>query len=236
MMMQKKILAIITARGGSKRIPRKNIKNFLGSPIIQYSIDAAIQSGIFNPIMVSTDDKEIADIARSCGADVPFFRSAETSTDLAGTADVIKEVLMKYKMLGKEFEYACCLYPTAPFITPEKLKKAFELLQNSDADSVLPVTEFSYPISRSLKIENKFVKMNWPEYMNTRSQDLPPAYHDCGQFYFFKTDPFLKTNKILTEKTIPLIFPSIEVQDIDNETDWKIAEIKYQYNKSNRNN
>lgn len=226
-MMQKKILAIITARGGSKRIPRKNIKSFLGSPIIKYSIDAAIQSKIFDPVMVSTDDKEIADIAQSYGAEIPFFRSSDTSSDLAGTADVIKEVLMKYKDMGKEFEYACCLYPTAPFITPEKLKKALSLLKNSDADSVLPVTAFSYPILRSLKIENEYVKMNWPEYMNTRSQDLPQAYHDCGQFYFFRTEPFLKSNKILTDKTIPLIVPEIEVQDIDNETDWKIAGIKY---------
>jgi pseudaminic acid cytidylyltransferase len=223
----KKAVAIITARGGSKRIPRKNIKEFNGKPIIAYSIEAALSSGIFDTVMVSTDDEEIAAVARQFRAEVPFMRSAKSSDDYATTADVIREVLESYSRQNQSFEYACCIYPTAPFVTGEKLSKAFSSLLETGADSVIPVTKFSFPIWRSLKMEEGKVSYNWPEFAPKRSQDLPPAYHDCGQFYFFNTGIFLQTGKLVTGNTIGLEVPETEVQDIDNEEDWKIAEIKY---------
>jgi pseudaminic acid cytidylyltransferase len=223
----KKAVAIITARGGSKRIPRKNIKEFNGKPIIAYSIEAALSSGIFDTVMVSTDDEEIAAVARQFRTEVPFMRSAKSSDDYATTADVIREVLESYSRQNQSFEYACCIYPTAPFVTGEKLSKAFSSLLETGADSVIPVTKFSFPIWRSLKMEEGKVSYNWPEFAPKRSQDLPPAYHDCGQFYFFNTGIFLQTGKLVTGNTIGLEVPETEVQDIDNEEDWKIAEIKY---------
>ncbi len=220
-------LAIITARGGSKRIPRKNIKSFLGKPIIQYSIDAARSSGLFDEVMVSTDDEEIAALGKSLGVSVPFLRSSETSNDFATTAEVLTEVLEKYRSIGKEFSTACCIYPTAPFITPEKLQKAYQLLVNNTADSVIPVTRFSFPIWRSFKLEDSKLSFNWPDNALKRSQDLPPAFHDCGQFYFVNTITFLKTYSFVTDNTYALEIPESEVQDIDNEEDWKIAELKF---------
>jgi pseudaminic acid cytidylyltransferase len=222
-----KVLAIITARGGSKRIPRKNIRNFLGKPIISYSIEAAIASGIFDETMVSTDDIEIAEIAKSFGAIIPFMRSEAKSNDHANTVEVIMEVLEEYRKRGKEFEYVVCIYPTAPFITAEKLINAYHLIMRYSAKSVVPIVRYSFPILRSFKIEDGLVKMNWPEYISAHSQDLPPAYHDCGQFYFLNTSQFMIEKKLFTDLTIPIEMPESEVQDIDNEEDWKLAEIKY---------
>lgn len=221
-------LAIITARGGSKRIPKKNIRSFLGKPIISYSIEAAIESKIFDEVMVSTDSQEIADVAVKYGAKVPFIRSAKNSDDHSTTADVIEEVLAEYKRQDKEYDYVCCLYPTAPFVTAEKIKDSMEMLKSSKADSVLPVTSFSYPILRSLKIDAEGkLKMNWPENMNIRSQDLAPAYHDCGQFYCLDVKKFLVQKRLFMDNTLPIIISELEVQDIDNEEDWQIAEMKY---------
>jgi len=222
-----KCLAIITARGGSKRIPRKNIKPFLGHPIIKYSIDAALGSGCFDEVMVSTDDREIGEIAEKLGAKVPFMRSADTSDDFATTADVIEEVLLEYERAGNTFEYCCCIYPTAPFVSSVKLQDGFKLLKAKKADTVLSVVRFSYPIQRALKIENDRLLMINPENLNARSQDLMPAYHDSGQFYWLRTESFLQSKKVFTEKTLSLEVPESEVQDIDNEEDWKIAEMKY---------
>jgi len=188
--MSGKCLAIITARGGSKRIPRKNIKEFLGFPIIKYSIDAALGAGCFDEVMISTDDKEIAEIATSFGAKLPFFRSETTSNDYAMTADVIEEVLLEYKSRGSNFEYCCCIYPTAPFVSSQRLLEGYNLLTSTDADAVIPVVRFSYPIQRAIKIEQETLEMMWPENLNARSQDLVPAYHDCGQFYWLKVDNF----------------------------------------------
>ena len=230
--MDNRCIAIITARGGSKRIPRKNIKNFLGVPIIKYSIDAALQAGCFDEVMVSTDDMEIAEIAMSYGAKVPFFRSETTSNDYATTADVIKEVIDEYIKRGYSFEHFCCVYPTAPFVTSDKLRMAMKMLLETGADSVLPVTQFSYPIQRALKIENGVVKMIWPENYIARSQDLMPAYHDCGQFYCMKTKSFLEQKIVFAKYTVPIIIPESEVQDIDNEEDWKVAEMKYKIMKN----
>lgn len=227
--MNSRTIAIITARGGSKRIPRKNIKDFLGAPIIKYSVDAALGAGCFDEVMVSTDDEEIAALARTYGATVPFMRKSSTAGDHTTTAEVLEEVLQEYDDLDKSFDFACCIYPTAPFITSDKLKQAFDMLTTSTALSVVPVVKFGFPILRSFKIEDGLVKMNWPEYMSVRSQDLPPAYHDCGQFYFFRTKEFLETRTLFTETTLPLEMPESEVQDIDNEEDWKVAEIKYTF-------
>lgn len=220
-------VAIITARGGSKRIPRKNIKEFCGKPIIAYSIEAALGSGIFDEVMVSTDDEEIAEIARKCGASVPFMRSEKTANDFATTADVLSEVFEKYEEVGKTFDYACCVYPTAPFVTAQKLKTAMEKLQSEGGDSAMPVVKFSFPPQRCLVINNGSLEYKWPENMNKRSQDLEPFYHDCGQFYAFKVDSFRKSGQVISGKVIPIITPDTEVQDIDEMTDWEIAELKY---------
>lgn len=221
-------IAIITARGGSKRIPRKNIKDFLGKPIIAYSISAALNAGCFQEIMVSTDDQEIAEIARELGAKVPFLRSATTSNDFATTADVLVEVLNEYGHRDKVFEHACCIYPTAPFVTAERLRQSYDLLLQTCADTVMPVVRFGFPVQRALVIEANRLKILCPEHINTRSQDLTPAYHDCGQFYFFQVRHFLDTHDLLGSYTVPVELPESEVQDIDTEEDWKIAEMKYQ--------
>lgn len=228
-----KKIAIITARGGSKRIPGKNIKDFCGKPILAYSIEAAIKSDIFDTVMVSTDDAKIADIAKKYGAQVPFLRSDKTSNDYASTPDVVQEVLAEYEKLGETFDITCCIYPTAPFITPAKLKKAVELLITNDADSVVPVVRFSFPPQRSFIIEDGCLKFKWPEHMLSRSQDLEPFYHDSGQFYCMKTDRFLQEKKLFMDKTIPMEMPNTQVQDIDDEEDWKIAEMKYKIYREN---
>ncbi|WP_035767526.1 pseudaminic acid cytidylyltransferase [Butyrivibrio sp. NC2002] len=223
-------IAIITARGGSKRIPRKNIREFCGKPIINYSIEAALESGIFDEVMVSTDDEEIAQIARKAGANVPFFRSEETSSDTATTADVLLEVLDEYEKRGKTYEYGCCIYPTAPFITAEKLKDAMDKLVKSGAESIVPMQEFSYPPQRGLFIDEEgLVKMLHPEYATTRSQDLQKQYHECGQFYIFRNDAFKIQKDTTMERSIPYIIDPMESQDIDTESDWRFAEMKYSF-------
>lgn len=220
-------IAIITARGGSKRIPKKNIKEFCGKPIIAYTIDAALKSGVFDVVMVSTDSEEIAEVARKYGAQVPFLRSEKTSDDYATTTDVIQEVLENYQKLGQSFEYISCLYPTAPFITPDRLKEAMELLLSSGAESLNPVVEYSFPPARSHIItEDGRLKFRWPENCFKRSQDLEPWYHDAGQFYFYKTSAFLAKGRLEFDE-IAMVLNELEVQDIDNETDWKLAELKY---------
>lgn len=224
----KNSVAIITARGGSKRIPRKNIKLFCGKPIIQYSIEAALNSKIFDEVMVSTDDLEIAQISKKLGAKVPFMRSAKASDDFATTVDVLLEVFSEYEKLSKYFKYACCIYPTAPFITSKKLKNAMDVLIKNDSDSVVPVVKFSFPPQRGFIInQNNRLEYEYPKFQNCRSQDLEPIYHDCGQFYCFKVDSFRKFKNIITNNTSPIIMPELEVQDIDNMEDWHIAEIKY---------
>ena len=222
-----KRLAIITARGGSKRIPRKNIKEFCGKPIIAYSIEAALQSGVFDEVMVSTDDEEIAEIAVKYGAKVPFYRSEATANDFATTNDVIWEVLEEYEKRGQVFDAFCCMYPTAPFLKAERLTAAMDLLMNSDADNVFPVVEFSFPPLRGLLIEDDILKFKHPEYMYTRSQDLEKLYHDAGQFYCFKTADYRATKSFWTGNIKPIVLSELEVQDIDTQTDWEIAEMKW---------
>ena len=220
-------IAIITARAGSKRIPKKNIKEFCGKPIIAYSIEAALKSGVFDEVMVSTDSEEIAEIARRYGASVPFLRSEASSNDYATTIDVINEVICKYEKRGQYFDLLCCIYPTAPFVTEKKLQRAVRILRKSKADSLMPVVAFSFPPQRGNVIRNGKLEYQYPEYISMRSQDLEEIYHDCGQFYLCKTQVFKHTGKIVTENTVPLILPDEEVQDIDNLSDWVLAEAKY---------
>ncbi|MBK8748482.1 MAG: pseudaminic acid cytidylyltransferase [Saprospiraceae bacterium] len=218
-------LAIIPARGGSKRIPRKNIKNFHGKPIIAYSIEAALKSGLFDEVMVSTDDEEIKIISLEYGAKVPFLRSENTSNDTATTLEVIREVLESYKKEDRTFDEVCCIYPTAPLMKSSHLTAGLDLLENEIA-SVFPVVPFSFPILRSLKVdEDNFVSMNWPEYSHTRSQDLPAAYHDAGQWYWLR--PELISDSLYSVNSKVIILSEMEVQDIDNESDWKMAEVKW---------
>lgn len=222
------MLAIIPARGGSKRIPRKNIKPFCGKPVLAYSIEAVSQSGLFDEIMVSTDDGEIAAIARQYGAAVPFMRSVEASNDYATTTDVLLEVVERYRQLGRSFTHICCIYPAAPFVTAEKLNRAYQLLCSSGADALVPVVPFSYPPLRGFALQNERIWMKWPEYAFTRSQDLEPIYHDCGQFYFMRTDALLRERNMLCRETVPMRLSEVEVQDIDNEVDWELAELKFE--------
>lgn len=221
-------IAIITARGGSKRIPKKNIKNFCGKPIIAYSIEAALESGIFAEVMVSTDSEEIAQIAKNYGAEVPFMRSERTAGDFATTSDVIMEVIEEYRKRGREFDYICCIYPTAPFATSETLKAAMKIMEEVNPVEVMPVVQFSYPPQRCLVIdENQNMRYKYEEYIQSRSQDLEKQYHDAGQFYIYNTEKYLRLNGNIMGGIRPIIVSEMQVQDIDNEEDWKIAELKY---------
>lgn len=222
-----KKVAIITARGGSKRIPRKNIKEFCGKPILAYSIEAAIQSQMFDTVMVSTDDEEIAEIAKKYGAEVPFYRSEKTSNDFATTNDVLLEVLAEYEKRGEHFDLGCCIYPTAPFITAARIREAVETLMDSDAETLIPVVGFSYPPQRAMVIENERLVFKYPQYIDSRSQDLEKHYHDVGQFYVFQTEAFQKNQKLMLGDILPFVISEMEVQDIDTQTDWEIAEMKY---------
>lgn len=222
-------IAIITARGGSKRIPRKNIREFCGKPILAYSIEAALESKLFDTVMVSTDDGEIAEIARRYGAEVPFYRSESTAGDYATTNDVLLEVLAEYEKRGEHYELGCCIYPTAPFVTADKLRDAMERLESSGADTLIPVVAFSYPPQRAMLVKEGRLVFEYPQYLDSRSQDLEPHYHDVGQFYLFYTEAFKRNRKLMTGDILPYVVSELEVQDIDNLTDWEIAEIKFRF-------
>ncbi len=222
-----KNLCIIPARGGSKRIPRKNIKPFMGKPIMAYSIEAALESGLFDEVMVSTDDSDFAEVARQYGAKVPFMRSSATSNDFASTEDVMIEVLDEYKKQGKEYDIICCLYSTAPFVTDDRLKEAYQKMIDENVDAVFTVVAYSYPIQRSLHIVDGKIVMKWPEYQSARSQDLETIYHDAGQFYFGRVSQLRIEKDLWMKNSVPLILPETEVQDLDTMTDWQLAEMKY---------
>lgn len=227
--MKKSRIAIITARGGSKRIPGKNIKSFCGKPILAYSIEAALQSGLFQEVMVSTDSLEIAETARKYGAQVPFLRSSKNADDYATTADVLLEVLHQYMEIGKCFDYLCCIYPTAPFVTAEKLRSAMQLMETCHPAAVYPVVAYSYPPQRCFVMDSRHcLEYKYPEYIQARSQDLETQYHDAGQFYIYQTSAYLKNQGRITKDILPIVLSELEVQDIDCETDWKLAELKYQ--------
>jgi N-acylneuraminate cytidylyltransferase len=224
-------ICIKPSRGVSKRILRKNIKPFLGKPIITYSIKAALDSGLFNEVMVSTDDAEIAEIAIKCGATVPFMRSDKNSDDFATTYDVIKEVIENYKKLEREFDNLCCIYSCAPFVSVNTLKLGFSKLIDKNLDSVFPIIEFSFPIQRALYEYDGKISMIEEKYLNIRSQDLKKRYHDAGQFYWCNTVKLMGSKKLLSSNTGGIIISELAAQDIDTETDWKLAELKYQLSK-----
>ena len=220
-------LAIIPARGGSKRIPRKNIRDFLGKPIIAYTIEIALQSNLFEEVMVSTDDEEIAQIANQYGAKVPFMRSAENSSDYATTLQVIEEVLINYKSkLDLTFNQVCCIYPTAPLIGPEDLELGLNILKENRFPIVFPIVQYGYPIWRGLERDDDGKsRMIWPENSDARSQDLKQVYHDAGQWYWI--DPSRVSEDILKGEFGTVILDELNVQDIDNKEDWILAELKY---------
>lgn len=226
-------IAIIPARGGSKRIPRKNIRPFFGLPVIHYPIKICIESGLFDEVMVSTDDQEISEVAMRSGARVPFFRSVETSNDTATTAEVISEVLNSYLEMGMSFERFCCIYPVNPLLKMDHLRASERLLRNENVNGVQPVTRFSFPPQRAVRVlEGGRISWVYPEHATTRSQDLEDQYHDVGQFYWWKTSRFLEEKLLVGKDTHAYIIPESDVQDIDTEQDWKLAEDKYRYRNS----
>jgi N-acylneuraminate cytidylyltransferase len=233
--MTSQAVAIITARGGSKRIPRKNLRLFFGKPIISYSIRAALDSGCFDEVMVSTDDREIADLAVDFGAVVPFFRSPENSDDFSTTFNVLEEVISKYREEGHIFKYGCCIYPTALFISSENIRKAFDMMLANNAPAVISVVGFSFPPQRAIRLIDNKIEYWMPENENRRSQDLEKLYHDAGQFYWFETKRLLDAGSLIIKGSIGFECLENEVQDIVTEDDWKLAEMKYGFLKENRN-
>ena len=223
----KNIIAIIPARGGSKRIPQKNIKPFLGKPMLSYAIKACKDADIFSEIMVSTDNDEIAEIALKHGAQVPFMRSQKTSDDFATTFDVVEEVISTYKKENREFEYICCVYPCVPFLSGQTLQNAFNQLLASDNDALQPVCKFPVPIEWAMKIENGRLVPNDRKAQLIRSQDLEPKYFDVGMFYMIKNVTLFKEKTLTPAKTMACILDELEIQDIDTMDDWRLAELKY---------
>ena len=218
-------LAIIPARGGSKRIPRKNIKLFCEKPMIAWSIEAALQSGCFDQVIVSTDDEEIADVARRYGATVPFVRPAELSDDHTGTIPVIRHAIEWVNAQEQSVEQACCLYATAPFVSPEDIRRGFDTLLDTGSDYAFSVTSYAFPIQRAIRLNAEGrVEMFNPEHFNTRSQDLEEAFHDAGQFYWGKADAWLQGRMIFSPASVPVALPRHRVQDIDTPEDWVRAE------------
>jgi len=227
-------IAIIPARGGSKRIPRKNINDFCGKPMIAWSIEAALKSHCFDRVIVSTDDQEIAEVAQKYGAEVPFIRPSELANDFAGTIPVVKHATEWLIQHQQKPSLVCCLYATAPFVTTEDLQRGLKQQQQTNADYTFTVTSYPFPIQRAIKITpQNSVEMFSPEYFNTRSQDLEEAYHDAGQFYWGKADAWLEEKIIFSPESTPLVLPRHRVQDIDTPEDWERAEMMFQVLKKN---
>lgn len=225
-------IAIIPARGGSKRIPRKNIRDFLGKPIISYAIEAANKSNLFEEVIVSTNDAEIAEIAIEYGAKVPFLRSEDNSNDFATTSSVLLEVLNWYINEGIAFDSAICVYPCSPFVSPQLFEKANAVLKARKADCVFPVVKYGHPIQRALKLDQqgKMVPF-FDEFSSVRTQDLQSSFHDAGMFYFFDVNKFIITQNLRTDNTFAIEIDENMTQDIDSESDWKLAELKYTLNR-----
>lgn len=222
-------IAVIPARGGSKRIPQKNTREFCGKPILAYSVEAAINAEIFDRIVVSTDDEEIAAKARYFGAEVPFLRPIELADDYTPTVPVVRHALQQLQLARESHIMVCCIYPTAPFVELSDLRATREaLIKEPEAEFSIPVTTFDYPIFRSLRLENQYVSMIFPEYQETRSQDLPKAWHDAGLFYWGRMEAWLRCENIFKSRTVAVPVPRSRVQDIDTLEDWQIAERIFQ--------
>lgn len=221
-------IAVIPARGGSKRIPRKNIRRFAGRPIVAYSIQAAIDSGLFDRVIVSTDDEEIASVAQEYGAEAPFLRPSQLADDHTGTNAVIKHAIEWFEENGEAIDYACSIYATAPFLQKRYLQEAFSRLSLSTMSYAFAVTSFAFPIQRAVKITDQGVaEMFYPEHAFTRSQDLVAAYHDAGQFCFGRADAFKAGCGVFSNSSLPVVIPRYLVEDIDTEEDWIRAELMY---------
>ncbi|AZQ85463.1 pseudaminic acid cytidylyltransferase [Colwellia sp. Arc7-635] len=221
-------IAIIPARGGSKRIPRKNIKNFHGKPLIAYSIEAAQKSNCFDRILVSTDDLEIAEVAKYYGAEVPFLRPSEISDDFSTTLDVMKHAIIWCQENEINVANICCVYATAPFLLAEYIQQGLKSLTDNSVKYAFSATSFPFPIQRAIKLDkNDQVNMFQPEHLNTRSQDLEEAYHDAGQFYWGTAEAFLEKAAFFAEHSIAIKLPRKRVQDIDTTEDWELAELLY---------
>lgn len=222
-------LAVIPARGGSKRIPRKNVKPFAGKPMIAWSITAALDSGCFDRVIVSTDDDEIADVARQHGAQVPFMRDAGLADDHTGTIPVVADAIRREAAAGHAYAEVCCLYATAPFVTGDDLRRGLTALCTTDADYAFTATSYAFPIQRAIRLDaHGRVAMFWPEHFSTRSQDLEPAFHDAGQFYWGRAEAWLAGRAIFTPAAVAVLQPRHRVQDIDTPEDWERAEWMHQ--------
>jgi N-acylneuraminate cytidylyltransferase len=222
-------LAIIPARGGSKRIPGKNVKEFAGKPLIAYSIEVAKRSGLFDKILVSTDSQDVADIAQSLGVDVPFMRPPELSNDLVGTRPVTNHAINYCIEHFFKPEFCCCIYATAPFLQAEYLKQGLTSLQAQNEKAfAFSVTSFPFPIQRAISINEQGIAPMYPEQISKRSQDLEEAFHDAGQFYWGRTDDYLSAKRIFSLDSLPVVLPRHLVQDIDTPEDWQRAELMYQ--------
>jgi len=222
-------LAVIPARGGSKRIPGKNKKYFCGKPIIVWSIEAALESDLFDKVIVSTDDEEIADISRKAGADVPFLRPDKLADDYTGTLPVVRHAIEWFKKHQYDVQYVCCIYATAPFTRPEDLSTGFQKLVEMGKSYAFSVTSFPFPIQRAVRItEQGVIEAIWPENIGKRSQDLEEAYHDAGQFYWGRPAAFLNEIPIFSPQSVPVVLPRYRVQDIDTQEDWIRAEAMFQ--------
>lgn len=224
-----KKIAIIPARGGSKRIPRKNIKDFFGKPVISYAIELAIKSGLFDCVMVSTEDEEIKEIAQDYGAEVPYLRKVVNATDSASTYDVLEEVIDWYKVQGQKFNYGCCIYPVTPLLKDTSLKKGFDKLKKGNYDSVIPIAAFSHPIQRALFTNKEgIVQIKDKNSFKQNTQDLTTYYHDTGQFYWFNSNICMMKKELLTDNSTSIILPHDQFQDVDNNEDWELMHLKFQ--------
>lgn len=220
-------LAVIPARGGSKRLPGKNVRLFHGRPIMAYSIECALRAGCFDEVMVSTDDETIARVALECGARVPFRRSEVTADDYSTTDDVVAEVLDAYERMGERFDVIACLYATAPLMRAEHLLTGVRSVQSGECDAAFAMVRYSYPVQRALVVRDGFTVMQHPEHALSRSQDLEPVYHDAGQFYVASVQAFREYGGFWGPRTRGIELSELEVQDVDSATDWALAELKY---------
>lgn len=222
-------VAVIPARGGSKRIPRKNIRNFSGRPIIAWSIEAALRAGCFDLVVCSTDDEEIATVATAAGASVPFRRPPALADDFTGTTAVIAHAIDELELLGHSPSMVCCLYPTAPFIQPMDLIASLEMLESDELDYVFPVTPYEYPVQRCLRRSaGGHIQMREPEFFHVRSQDLEECFHDAGLFYWGRANAWREGKVIFSSRSASILLPGSRVRDIDTEDDWVIAELLFQ--------
>lgn len=222
-------IAVIPARGGSKRIPRKNIRPFCGKPMLAWSVEAALEAGCFDQVIVSTDDREIAAIARDSGAQVPFLRNPNLADDHTGTDAVVVDAIATLQQEGVRPDLVCCIYATAPFINAERILKGLQAMQTKSCEFAFSVTSFPFPVQRALRItDSGRTSMLQPEHLSTRSQDLEPAYHDAGQFYWGRCDAWLNQRPVFGESSVPIEIPRTQVQDIDTEEDWQRAQWLFQ--------